>query len=63
MSKDNWIDVEDYLPKKGELVKCKLSKDIGFGITQKVLYRMKHNGKWNDYHDLVTHWRPLNPQP
>lgn len=56
----DWLPVSEELPKKGVIVLCKLSKDIGLGKTEKKLYRMKHNGRWNDYHDLVTHWKPIS---
>jgi hypothetical protein len=55
----DWLPSSDVLPKKGVKVRCKLSKDIGLGTTEKILYRMKHNGNWNDYHHLVTHWKPI----
>src|SRR5688572_9921851 len=47
-----WISVKDVLPQTGINVRCKLP-DIGLGKKEKTLYRMKHNGKWNDYNDLV----------
>ena len=55
----DWLPCSDVLPKKGVKVRCKLSIDIGLGTTEKILYRMKHNGNWNDYHHLVTHWKPI----
>lgn len=58
LNTDNeWIDINFLLPETGVTVLCKLSKDIGLGTTEKKLYRMKYNGKWNDYDHLVTHWK------
>ncbi len=58
-----WVSVETILPEKGKKVNCKLSENIGIGTVEKILYRMKHNGKWNDYNHLVTHWQPLPKAP
>ena len=55
----DWIPVSEKLPKKGLKVKCKLSCNIGFNTTEKILYRMKHSGEWNDYSKLVTHWKTI----
>jgi hypothetical protein len=54
-----WYDINELIPQTGVMVLCKLSKDIGIGTTTKKLYRMKYNGKWNDYDNLVTHWSKL----
>lgn len=54
-----WIPVSERLPKKGVRVRCLLSSAIGFNTKEKNLYRMKYNGRWNDYDHLVTHWQPL----
>ncbi len=55
-----WIKIEDDLPKKGVRVKCKLTQpNIGRVPSEIILYRMKHNGEWNDYNSLVTYWMPL----
>jgi hypothetical protein len=54
----DWIPISESLPKKGVNVRCKM-KDIGLGKVEKTLYRMKHNGKWNDYNSYVTHWKPI----
>ena len=57
-----WISVKERLLEKGERVPCKLSKPVGLTKDEFNLYRMKHNGKWNDYHHLVTHWKPNPPK-
>jgi len=57
-----WISVKDVLPQTGVTVRCKLP-DLGLGVVERVLYRMKHNGKWSDYNAYVTHWQPLPQLP
>lgn len=56
---ENWISVKDELPKKGVRVRCLLASHIGPNTKERNLYRMKYNGKWNDYDNLVTHWKKI----
>lgn len=49
---DDWISVEDRLPKEDEDY---LVKYIGY-----IAQLDWHNGKWNDTDaDLITHWKPI----
>jgi hypothetical protein len=56
----DWIRTIDRLPPRGVEVVCKLTAEIGRGIKEKVLYRMKHNGQWNDYNAFVIAWKYRN---
>jgi hypothetical protein len=63
MKAEDWISVSERLPKRGVKVRCLLASHIGPNTNEKNLYRMKYNGKWNDYPHLVTHWKPIESAP
>ena len=59
-----WIPVEDELPKIGEKVITKMTKDkrTSYGIATRIREEWEINAHWIDHtfsNMTITHWRPI----
>lgn len=60
-----WIPVEEELPKIGEKVITKMTKDkrTSYGIATRIREEWEINAHWIDHtfsNMNITHWRPIN---
>ena len=60
-----WISVEEELPKIGEKVITKMAKDkrTSYGIATRIREEWEINAHWIDHtfsHMNITHWRPID---